>query len=427
MRDRNMHSLFVKSKNQIESFLKAVEKSSEPVFLSLFCLFVISELIYTLGWKTEFLGPVWNVYVVLYTVVLWGSAFFLLLIISDWRNLWRRTGLLFLAIAIIVCITVILGNVLTPYMYSFIMGAYFSVMIYGKKYRIILYCLLSFMIVAVLIGYIGLSLGFTVDAVKPDRAYGGHSLGMLYPNEWGLMIFGILLLIWYLFLQNKKIITCIIFWTAAVFMYKYITCQTTAAMSIIFPIIVAVAEVSQEKKKNSTEDNNSRLRNVFRYIIILLPFIFFAIMLLLCWQIDWVHETFYDTPLESFAMRFVEGGYALRLNGVSFLGTELKQMSGGIVDYLYDIDMKIDSAYIAYMLLRGLPSVIITLLWICVAHFRCLKNIDYRLLIISCFMLLYCTMERPGFDVWYNFVLLYPLASIVPEMRPGCSAERAPG
>ena len=147
-----------------------------------------------------------------------------------------------------------------------------------------------------------------------------------------------------------------------------------------------------------------------RWLLVGFPFFLFAAMMILCWQMDWVHNKFYHTSIHTFAMRFVEGGSAIRLNGVSLFGHPLQQRQEGIIDYTREIDMKIDSAFTGYLILRGVLWMMIILIWIAIAHHKCLKNGDYRLLTISSFMLLLSVMERPGLDVWYNGVLLYPLA-----------------
>ena len=79
-----------------------------------------------------------------------------------------------------------------------------------------------------------------------------------------------------------------------------------------------------------------------------------------------------------------------------------------IVDYR--VTMIVDSAYTGSLILRGAVWMFLTLFWMSIAHYKAIKNRDYRLIMINIFFLLFCLMERPGLDVWYNFVLLYPLA-----------------
>ena len=124
-------------------------------------------------------------------------------------------------------------------------------------------------------------------------------------------------------------------------------------------------------------------------------------------------------------MRFVEGGYALKLNGVSLFGHPFRPFDSSVVGYSKEIEMIVDSAFICYLIIRGIIAMGMTLGWLCLAHRRCLKEKDYRLLAISVFMLLLSTMERPGLDAWYNFVFLYPLASLSSKEHSRMIAEEA--
>ena len=58
-----------------------------------------------------------------------------------------------------------------------------------------------------------------------------------------------------------------------------------------------------------------------------------------------------------------------------------------------------------------------TLLWLCVAQRKALKNRDYAIILIETIILGFAMMERPGLEMWFNFVLLYPLAKVVD--KPG--------
>ena len=58
-----------------------------------------------------------------------------------------------------------------------------------------------------------------------------------------------------------------------------------------------------------------------------------------------------------------------------------------------------------------------TLLWLCIAHWKALKKRDYAIILIETIMLGFAMMERPGLDMWYNFIMLYPLAKVI--SKPG--------
>lgn len=419
-----MPKMFRNAEKVFGSFLYTVSKSDERAFFVLFGLYVISKMMYMIGWVEPLLKRVRVAHLVLFTLVMWGSAVYLFSIIVEWRKAWDRTRELIIIGISVFLLTGIISKLETTDSYAFIMGVYFCLMACGKSYKKILYCFLFILILCILIGQAGLKFGFTFDAAKPNREFGGHSLGILYPNNWGFIVFAIMIILWYLFLKRKLFFNLIFFWGAAIFMFKYITCYTITGMAFLFPVTTIIVEVMQAKSVSRTDDFSEKnlnewpaktSGNVLKRLIIALPFLFLFIMLLLCWQMDWVYDTFYKfygTSLRSFAMRFVEGGYALKLNGVSLLGHPFRPYDSSLVEYSREIEMRIDSAFICYLIIRGIIAMAMTLGWIAFAHHRCLKEHNYRLLIISFFMLLLATMERPGLDAWFNFVLLYPLASL---------------
>ena len=389
-------------------FLEAIRKGNDTFFFLLLCLFITSNVVVLINWRRDLFSYAWKAHFLMFAAVMWGSAIYLFSIILEWRDAWKRTGEIIAIGAAVFIVTGIVSKTVTTDSYAFVMGAYFCLMACGKKYKKIFYCFLFIIVAALLIGWIGLRIHITLDAVKPRRAYGGHSLGILYPNDWGYFVFNVMLIIWYMFLRQKKIITLVFFWGISVFMYKYITCLTIAGMAFLFPVVGIIAELIQSK----LQEREKKHFKAMKTIVIALPFIFLGLMLLGCWRMDWIHTTFYDTPLESMAMRFVEGGYSLMNNGVTLFGQPFRQWNQSLVDYSQEIEMIVDSALICYLIIRGIIPMIMTLGWLSFAHNRCLRKKDYRLLAISTFMLLFSMMERPGLDAWYNFVLLYPLASL---------------
>ncbi len=396
-----------------DKLMDRIEKSDDRIFFFLFSLFVLSNTIFMLGWKPAAYTVAWKVFVGMFCFVMWSCAIWFFYVVAEALEAWKRIWVLGLTGAVIFLATALVSRTLNKYTYAGIMGMFFCLMVCGKDYRRVLKLFLVLIASTLVFAFFGWLCGFTSDAAKPDVDFGGHSYGIIYPNNWGFLVFDVLVLVWYLFLREKKILTVILFWAAAVFMVKVITCKTIALLAAVFPLAGMLAEWVEQRENTHVLNNGKKSSGkLLRRIVIALPFVFFAFMLFLCWQMDWVRDMFYQTPLKTMAMRFVEGGYALRLNGVTLFGGEFGQMQEGIVEYTKEIDMKVDSAYVAYLIIRGVIPVLVTLLWMSVAHGRCLKNRDYRLLTISVFMLLFSVMERPGFDVWYNFVLLYPLAKI---------------
>ena len=110
------------------------------------------------------------------------------------------------------------------------------------------------------------------------------------------------------------------------------------------------------------------------------------------------------------AMRFIEGGYSLRRNGISLFGHPFYDFDAEIVDASYQITQIMDNAYVSNLILRGILNMAISLSWIACSHWQCIKRRDYRLIAVSFLFLILAMMERPALDVWFNYVLLYPLS-----------------
>ena len=392
-------------KNEGKSFLQCVSKSNELFFHILLCLFIASNTIVLINWRRDLFTYAWKAHFFMFAAVMWGSAIYLFSIMAEWRNAWNKTIELVFIGTFAIVLAGITSKIVTTDSYAFIIGAFLSIAACGKDYKKILYCFFGIISLTLLVALLGLKLGITMDAAKPNRVYGGHSLGIMYPNDWGYFVFALMLIIWYLFLRNRRIITVLFFWGIAVFMYRYITCMTIAGMSVLFPCAAILSEIMQGKEAKEEKKNS-----VLKWVIILLPFIFLAVMLFLCWQMDFIHDTFYNTRFRSMAMRFVEGGYTLKLNGVTLFGQPFRQWNSSLIEYAGEMEMIVDSALICYLIIRGAVAVFLTLLWLSIAHKKALKIRDYRIIVISFFMLIFAMMERPGLDAWYNFVFLYTLA-----------------
>ena len=73
----------------------------------------------------------------------------------------------------------------------------------------------------------------------------------------------------------------------------------------------------------------------------------------------------------------------------------------------------LDSSFAAYIIMRGALWLTYTLLWLCAALWKALKKRDYAIILLETILLGFAMMERPGLEMWYNFILLYPLAKVV--------------
>ena len=60
--------------------------------------------------------------------------------------------------------------------------------------------------------------------------------------------------------------------------------------------------------------------------------------------------------------------------------------------------------------MRGVLWVLGVLTWLSLSIWKALNKKDFAIPYLVFIILIFAMMERPGLEVWYNFVLLYPLA-----------------
>ena len=209
------------------------------------------------------------------------------------------------------------------------------------------------------------------------------------------------------------------FWAIGVFMYFVIGCKTIAFLSLAFPPITLLTSWMEARQRRPERLSRKRPGPI-AWFAIALPVLCFALSIVLSLEKEWVAVTFYPTaqhpnaPLHSTAMRFVQGGLALDYFGFPLFGRPLRIMTQlyldpatGVVEHLYVMD----NAYTSFTIAKGVLWMAGILAWLTFGQWRGWKNKDFSIMLISSFMVIFAIMERPGLEVWYNFTLLYPLAS----------------
>ncbi len=389
-----------------QSLNNELNTSFEKPFLVLFCLYSLSFMWNKIGWKLEVLTAVTYIRFGLLGLVTWGSAVYLFFILAECLCLWESTFKLIITGLLIAAATALFSRMMTRDSYAAVLGIFFCILSYGKDYRKILRLMVIITSVGMLLVWLATFVGITVNVAKPNREFGGCSFGMSYPNIWAYYALVLLMLVWYLYLQSHPVITAVSFGILSAFLWFVVTSRTCSLLAFLFPVPALMAGCLRKGKRRG------KLKGLFNAVLVGLPFLTFILMIVLCKEMEWIKETFYKTPFHTMAMRFVEGGYALQLNGVSLFGHPLYDFDPKLVDESYQITQILNSAYVADLIIRGSLWMAVCLGWIAFAHWRCLKNSDYGLLAISICYLILAMMERPALDVWFNYVLLYPLGEI---------------
>ena len=406
-----------KIKSEISSFLGAVSASNETIYLILLSLYV--TIYFEL--KIAFTGEVANFvekarYAVL-GIVMWGAALYLFFIIAAWKNLWKQNFWLIFVGVVLLASVGYFSTKMSTNAYGVVFDIVFCVLACGKSFRKMLNYILGVVVAGLIIAGIGIPAGYTVDLGKPETATPGHSLGINYPNTWGYLVFLGLIILWYLYLRYKPIFTFVLFWSVSVFMYKYITCRTIAGITLVFPVIALFIDWIEKYEDKKAEEGSFKRKKPIEWIAIIIPFISFAFMMANSMAVNFWHQYYYG-KLRNLAWRFIQGGLYFKTYGLPIVGNPYRSNVYTYVNVQGDF-IKVgilDSSFAAYIIMRGMLWLAYTLLWLCVAHWKALKKRDYAIIFLETILLGFAMMERPGLEMWYNFVLLYPLAKVVSKV-----------
>ena len=398
-------------KGGFSSFFDAASQMNEAVYLTLLTLYVVIFLILKVAWKTSVETGVEAFRYALLSIVMWGSAMYLFCVLASWLKIWKKTALLIILGLGLLGATYWFSRIMSTNSYTVVMDVFFCLMACGKRYKKMLRNIMFAVLGMLLIAGIGVLAGFTVDLQKPDNISPGHSFGINYPNTWGYIAFLALMIAWYLYLRHKPIPTFLAFWAAAAFMYYVVSCRTIALLTVVFPVLALLTDVLERsaKKKEPREKTG-----ILGWIITALPFAAFGVMMLISVHVEWVHKHFYHTGLETMAMRFVQGGLYFRTYGLPVFGNPYRSNVHTFVNVngtFMEVGI-LDSSFAAYIIMRGLFWLAYTLSWLSFAIWKALKRRDYAIPLLCGIILIFAMMERPGLDMWYNFIMLYPLAKV---------------
>ena len=416
-----------KLKNEGQSFLEAVSRSNETIYLVMLSVYVSIFLLIHAAWAASVGTIVSNIRYGLLSVVMWGAALYLLFVIADWKKLWKNTPALIVIGAALLSATFWFSRKMSTNSYGVVMDVFFCLMACGKDYKKMLKCMLAVTLIMLLIAGIGVPAKYSYDMMKPENVSPGHSLGIDYPNTWGCIAFLAMMMIWYLWLRNRPLPTFVFFWGMTAFMYFYISCRTIAVLAAVFPVLATLVDWLERRAKrrdesritvdlaDGTAEKKPRAQiGPFSWAVVAEPFIAFAFMLYASMQYKWVHKHLYHTKLYTFAMRFVQGGLYFKTYGMPIFGNPYRSNQYTYVNVNGEFEKVgiLDSSFAAYIIMRGMFWLAYTLLWLCFAIWKALKKRDYAIPFLCGIILVFAMMERPGLEMWYNFILLYPLAKV---------------
>lgn len=402
----------------LRRFFHQVGKANEKLYLALLALYVTIFCILEIAWSNGVSDGISAFRYALLSFVMWGATLYLFFIVIGWLNLWKKTVPLILIGAAMLGATAIFSRWMSTNSYTVVMDVFFCLMAFGKDYKKILRVVLMTVGATLLIAAIGWITGFARDIVKPENVSPGHSFGIIYPNNWGSHAFLAMMIAWYLYLRRKPVHTLILFWGMAVFMYFVVSCRTIALLTVVFPVFAIAIDWLEERAKPR------KTVGVLGWIIVAIPFLALAFTLYVSLNVEWVHAHFYNTPLHTMAMRFVQGGLYLRTYGFPIFGNPYRANVSTFVNVngVFEELGILDSAFTANAIMRGAFWMAYTMLWLSIGNYKAVKRRDFAIPFLGAILLVFAMMERLGLDAWYNFVLLYPLAKVtapVPQTSGG--------
>ena len=407
-------SLPQKIRQEITSFLTEVAKSNETIYLILLTLYVAISVELKMIFRGKTITYVERTRYVVLGIVMWGTALYLFFIIAAWKKLWNDTFWLILIGGMLLFFVGFFSRKMSTNAYGVVFDIAFCILACGKSFRKMLKCILGCVVAGLIIAGIGVPLRFTKDLGKPHTTMPGHSLGINYPNTWAYMVFLALLLMWYLYLRNRPLLTFALYWASAVFNWTYIRCRTIAGLAVLFPFCALLIDLYEKRADRKASEGTFKRIKPLEWIITAIPFIAFAVMLGLSMAVEWMHQ-YYHGPIRTLAWRFIQGGLYFRTYGFPIFGNPYRSNVYTYVNVNGEF-IKVgilDSSFAAYIIMRGMVWLFMVLIWLCIAHWKALKKRDYAIIFLEIIILGFAMMERPGLEMWYNFILLYPLAKVL--------------
>ena len=295
--------------------------------------------------------------------------------------------------------------------------------------KIVLFCHLATMLVAA----VGLPLHITELAYKretidvvaadiplhitelvnnADPVNVGFSMGLIYPNHVGRMAFIVFMIVWYLWGQEKKILTIAVSIILSFIMWFIIECKTITIFFIAFPICWVIIELFNKKEFKRAKKNY--LVKIWNTIVISMPF-FCMLFTYIMGQnrLFFMKHWHFGQQIFALWMRFISAGILFKTYGFPLLGRNIrdeKAVVETLAGYKYTA-LVVDNAYIFYLIAIGGIALIACMLWISFGNYRAIKNKDYAALLMSLFLCVYGLLEVVFFQFEHNFMFFYPLTA----------------
>ena len=396
-------------KDRGKAFLESYRNSSPVPFLVIFSLFLVSGMLRMPFWQVSLISPVAVFGQYLRSCILWISFIYLAgLAVRQHARVWTVVaGAVLTGAAMMLCQRFIISEA----QYELLMIILLLLLSWSRNFRRMMKAALIVHCLVLAVGIIGYLTGLTIGRFKYENYGQGFAFGMNYPNTFARFIFVILILVWYLYLKDRKtILSFAAFWLPAIPIALAAKCRTVSVLMFLFPLCAMCCRSASGKKDVRAGGKH----NAFVRVLILMPVICWGTTMLLALQMEMLEQLTADTGLYNLSVRFIQTGIALKQYGLSLLPQKIA-LNGTITAVLAGREERLlflDGGYGYYTLRYGLLCITVILAWLCVINRFCLRAGDCALLLIAVFFNIYGLMERMPMMPEHNFLLFYPLTAL---------------
>ena len=396
--------------NKNKSFSEYYAGESPAPFYILFTLFVFSNMLRVINFIEPVRIQVTTVRLVVNTVLLIICAMYAAFILLLWKT---EPVTIAAAVGIIAAVGFGWNFIgLTNEFFCTITTVFLVLFAYLRDYKVLLKIGMICHIITMAAAALGLPFGYTELVYKVDTADVGFSMGLVYANHVGRMAFLILMIAWYLWGQDKLLLSIVAAWATAAVMWIVIECKTIALFLVVFPLCWGIIRILV--KIDCGNAAWKVIKGAGKIVLLAMPF-----LCMLFTYIMGLHRTFFlehwhfGQPIYALWMRFISAGILFKVYGFPLFGRDILNENGimEIKDGHVYMATIVDNAYIYYLIAIGGIALIACMLWISFETYRAIKNKDYAFLLMNFFMCGYGILEVVLFQFEHNFLFFYPMTA----------------
>lgn len=396
--------------NKSKSFSEYYAGESPVPFYILFTLFVFSNMLRVINFIEPVGIQVLTIRLAVNTVLLIVCAMYAAFTLLLWRI---EPSTIVTAIGIVSVVGFgwnIIG--LTNEFFCTVIAAFLVLLAYQRDYKIMLKIVMICHVVTMAVAALGLPLGYTELVYKVATTDVGYSMGLIYSNHVGRMAFLILMIAWYLWGQDKLLLSVAVAWATAAVMWFVIECKTIAGFLVLFPLCWGIIKILVKIESESVAWKV--IKGAGKAVLLAMPF-----LCMLFTYIMGLHRAFFldhwhfGQPIYALWMRFISAGVLFKVYGFPLLGRDILNENGIleiINGHVYMANI-VDNAFIYYLIAIGGIALIACMLWISFGTYRAIKNKDYAFLLMNVFMCGYGILEIVLFQFEHNFLFFYPMTA----------------